>query len=86
MAIADFNMSIDDHGFTDKPHGAHADGIAEFGKLEFQFGDFGVRIAVADRSQTCGPLAMNHASILVATEPNAEDRRLAGQTAFAEGH
>ena len=63
VAIADLDMAVDDHRFADEAHCPHADAVAEFLELEFQLGDFRIRVAITDGSETGGSLAENHASV-----------------------
>ena len=68
VAIANFDIAVDHHGFADKAHRAHADGIAQFFKLVFQFGNLRVRVPVANNAQTGGTFAKHHASILATAQ------------------
>ena len=77
-------MAIDDHGFADESHGAHADGIAEFHQFHLKLRDLGVWVAVADRAQACGLLAQDHRCVFRTTEPDTDDRRLTGEAALTE--
>ena len=85
MAVADLDIAVDHHILADKPHRPHANGIAKLFQLVLKRGDPGIAIAVADRA-TGGTLAKNHAAVLCAAKADADDRRLAGQPALAEGH
>ena len=86
MAVADLDIAVDHHILADKPHRPHANGIAKLFQLVLKRGDPGIAIAVADRAKTGGTLAKNHAAVLCAAKADADDRRLAGQPALAEGH
>ena len=78
MAVSDFNIAVDDHVFSNKPHGPHANGIAKLLQVIFKLGDAGVAVAIANCTKACGTLAEHHAGILCPAKPNANDGRLAG--------
>ena len=85
MGVTDLDMAVDHHGGADEAHGPHADGIAERLELFLQLGDRRVGVALADRPQARRLLAERHRDILGAAEPDADDGRLTGQPALAEG-
>ena len=84
MRVADFDMAIDDHGFADESHWPHADIVAHLLEFQFQRGDLRVRVPVAHRAQAGRLLAEGDGNVLAAAEPDADDGRLAGETAAAE--
>gem|GEM_PF-5607124 len=85
MAIAYFNMGIDDHRFADKSHGTHAYRISQFFQFHFQFGNTGISVAITDSAQTRGALAQYHAGVLASAKPDIDNRWLAGQAPLAKG-
>ena len=86
VAVPDLDMSIDDHGVADEPHGSHADGIACLRQLELQRRDLRIRVSVTDRPQAGRTLSEHHARVLRPAEPHADDGRLAGEPPLAESH
>src|SRR5581483_7090788 len=66
-------------------HGAHADVVAELFQLGFERGNPGVGGARAHRAQARRLLAQDHRDVLGAAEPDADDGRLTGKPAPAEG-
>ncbi len=85
VAIADLNIAIDHHVLADKPHGAHADGVAKLLELILQLRNAGVGIAVAHGAQACRAFAQHHAGVLATAKADPDDRGLAGEAAFAKG-
>ncbi|SVC74889.1 uncharacterized protein METZ01_LOCUS327743, partial [marine metagenome] len=52
----------------------------------FQFGDLRVRVSVTNHAQACLLLAQDHGDVLRAAKPDTDNRRLAGETAFAKSY
>ena len=86
MAIANFNVTIDHHRFSNKTHSAHTNIIAKLFKFIFKFGNFWIRVTVANNPQTGGTFSKHHAGIFGSSKADADNRRLAGKTAFAKRH
>src|SRR5581483_6918807 len=85
VAVADLDVAVDHHGAPHETHGAHADAVAELFELRLQLCDPGIGVARADHAQTRRLLAQDHRDVLGAAEPDADDGRLAGEPAPAEG-
>ena len=86
VALTNFNVAIDHHGFAGKTHRSHTNGIAELLKIAFKLGHLWIRVLVAHGPQKRSALAQNHADIFAPAKANPDNRRLAGETAFAESH